>query len=212
MKTLVIISTGRCGTKRISEILRTALKESGIEVSHQTGISRLANVSGNVMYYFGSFQSLKKYFFKKQLGENDVERILTDPLISMCIPDEVIRDEKNFILHVERPCDSFAKSMYGLTRKRAFSFIAHTFIPCWQIGIWPLENLLNPFILKRYARTCRKKNAFFEKHYASSSNYRKVEMKEVFSENFLKNLVLEIFGQEIVISETDLKQKSNQST
>jgi flavodoxin len=53
-KILIFVSTGRCGTKRIAEILKEKLPEDKFAVQHQMNISRIANILGNLMYYLVS--------------------------------------------------------------------------------------------------------------------------------------------------------------
>ena len=48
MRKLIFVSTGRCGTKRIYELLSQYLMKN-VSVVHQMNFSRLANVLGTIM-------------------------------------------------------------------------------------------------------------------------------------------------------------------
>lgn len=212
MKQLYFVSTGRCGTKRIAEILKNHLPAEDFVVQHQMDISRLANVLGNLMYYFGEWDWLKrklyhhierKYIHKKHF-------ISCDPLISMILPKKVISDPNICIVHIIRDQEEFAHSFYNFTRKKLPSFIAHNFIPFWQIGVWPLENVLNNKIKDKYKKVWQKKNDWFKYKYYSQ-NYISINFNKLFIDNTLNSLTYNCFDQSINIVENELIIKTNQS-
>lgn len=211
MKKLILISTGRCGTKRISEILRSLLVDFEIEVSHQRPLSRLCNVLGNLMYYTGNMEFLKRILFKIQLKTGKGGAVFCDPLTAMCLPKNIVENPDVFLLHVTRNDHEFAQSMFRLTRKRFASMFAHNFIPWWQPSVWPLENLFNPNIIKKYERVSQLKNSYFE-GLSVNPNYRKVTMQTCFEDGFLNELIKEVFELEIKVDRSILNIKSNQST
>ncbi|MCP4669695.1 MAG: hypothetical protein GY857_00185, partial [Desulfobacula sp.] len=61
MKKIIFVSTGRCGTKRIFEILKD--KSLNFECIHQIPLSRPANVIGNMMFVLGSWELVKQKIY-----------------------------------------------------------------------------------------------------------------------------------------------------
>lgn len=161
------------------------------------------------MYYFGSNDWLKKWIYSKVLSTETKGLIITDPLLSMCIPRDIFNSNEVLILHVYREEDSFAKSMYNLTRRRVFSFIAHNFVPFWQISLWPLQNLINPNILKQYKLIGNKKNAWLKAQFGHLRNYKTISMEEVFMTDYIEQILSGHFNVEVKIEKAQLKIKSN---
>ena len=127
---IIFVSTGRCGTTRIAEILKTNLPENCIVV-HQTAFSQLANVVGNIQYHLPVGDAIGKFLYNKMFSSLWTEFtnfISLDPLSPMIVPLSVIKSEKTFIIHLIRDEEQFAQSMFRLTRKKRKSFIAHNFI------------------------------------------------------------------------------------
>jgi len=212
MKSLILVSTGRCGTKRISEMLTVLLKDKGIEVNHQRPFSRISNVLGNIMFYIGSIDLVKRLLFGIQFKRGKNGNIFTDPLTAMCLPGNIVADHEVHIIHIHRDDKAFAQSMYRLTRSRTASLFAHNFIPFWQPYLWPLENFINPNIRLKYEKMNQLKNKWFEARYKSNPNYRMVEMQTIFKEGFLNDLIKDIFELEINANQEILNIKSNQSS
>lgn len=214
MRQLYIVSTGRCGTKRMKEILETVLPADRFAVEHQMPPSRKANVLGNLMYYFGGGENLRERIIGGILdtfaGGRDF--VCTDPLISMVLPDRLVQDPDVMILHVVREKTSFARSFFQLSRSRARSFIAHNFIPFWQLSVWPLENLFRRHILKKYERVWELKNTWLQERYTQNPNYQRVDMRELFSEHFMEGIIHSHFGLDVVIPPDLLAVRSNQSS
>ena len=213
MKKLIFISTGRCGTTRISEILKDKLPNHKYAVVHQMKFSRLANVLGNIMYYWNDSNRMKKYLYtwiisKYQKGNLFIS---TDPLTSMIIPKEFIESSEVCLVHIVRDPDSFAKSMYSFSRCRLKSLIAHNIMPLWQPGIWPFENIVNKNILNKYREVANIKNEYFFAHYSRSMNYHQVKMSDLFLTNLLQEIVNKWFDESISITASDLNTKSNES-
>ncbi|PLX16888.1 MAG: hypothetical protein C0599_14465 [Salinivirgaceae bacterium] len=213
-KILIFVSTGRCGTTRLGEILREKLPADKYQVEHQVSISRLANVLGNLMYYIGNSERIKKWIFNKLLRKYAKGKhfISTDPLTAMVIPKEILNRKETYIIHVTREPKSFAKSFYNFSRGRALSFIAHNFVPLWQPTVWPLENIVNPKIQKKYERVNWLKNRWFEKQYSSLSNYHKIPFEEIFEGKLLQETVNKCLGENLTITDEDLGKKSNKSS
>jgi len=209
MKKVIFVSTGRCGTKRIFEILRG--KSENISVRHQMSVSRLANVLGNLIYFLGTGEQVKKKLYCSILKRHARRNcfVCTDPLVAMIIPESMIRDKDTMIIHITRPGKEFARSFFKISRTRVKSFIAHNFIPFWQINVYPLENLMNKRILQKYESVCAMKNQYFQKQYAQNPNYRQVNMSEVFSGSFLETTINDFLGEAICISREELAKKSN---
>jgi hypothetical protein len=209
MKRIIFVSTGRCGTKRIFEILKD--KDIDADVIHQLPYSRLANVIGNILYYTKDSQLIKKklflFLFKRYSSKKFF--ICSDPLTSMIIPDEIIKSPDTMIVHIVRDKKEFAESFFKISRQRAKSFIAHNFIPFWQIGIWPLENMLNKNIKKKYMTVCTKKNNFFKQRYSLNSSYLIIDMHILLKDNFLAKITNNFLKTEIKIKENEISIKSN---
>lgn len=210
MKKLLFVSTGRCGTKRVAQILRKYLPEE-FSVVHQMPLSRFANLVGNLSFYLGSSEKIKHQLYHSIISKFSSGKhfICTDPLTAMIIPKAYVESEEVCIVHIERNAAKFAHSFFRLTRRRASSFIAHNFIPFWQIGIWPLENCLNPNIQKKYEKLSELKNKFFKEAYSSNPNFKAAEISQIFSSNFLNDIIYDYFHYEVAIPESELKMKAN---
>lgn len=210
MKKLIFVSTGRCGTKRIAQILRKYLPEE-FAVVHQMPLSRLANFLGNIFFYTGPSEKIKQllYYLVTSKYSRGKHFICSDPLTSMIIPKKDVHSQDVCIVHIEREAQAFAESFFGLSRKRLTSFIAHNFIPFWQIGLWPLENCLNPKVKDKYMKIAEIKNNYFAQAYSSNPNYKKMEMETVFSPDFLNALIHDCFHYKAAIPAQELKIKIN---
>jgi len=212
MKKLIFVSAGRCGTTRITQILKEYLPVE-FSIQHQMPFSRLSNMIGNIFFYFGQSEKLKIKLYKFITSRYSQRKhfICTDPLTSMIIPREYVDSEDVYIVHIFREPKEFAESFFNFSRKKLKSYIAHNFIPFWQIGIWPLENLLNSNIKKKYKKVTELKNAYFTKNYSSNPNYLKIDMDKLFSTGIMSSLIENIFQYKIEIKDSDLKRKANES-
>lgn len=210
MKKLIFASTGRCGTKRIAQILGKYLPDE-FAVVHQMPFSRLANVIGNMLFYLGPSDKIKRLLYDFIISSYCREKhfICSDPLTAMLIPKDYINSVDVCLVHIERNPKDFANSFFKLSRKRMSSFIAHNFIPFWQIGIWPLENILNPRIKGKYLKIAKLKNNYFTETFSSNPNYKKIEMDQVFSSNFLNKIIREHFHYKADIPDHELQIKAN---
>jgi len=209
MKKIIFVSTGRCGTKRIFEILND--KSLNFECIHQISLSRLANVIGNIMFVFGSCEPLKRRIYNYVINKfsNKNNFICSDPLTAMIIPRQIIIDHNTMIVHILRPREDFAASFLKISRNRLKSFIAHNLIPFWQIGILPLENLLNKKIFFEYMKLCDTKNQYFVRQYSLNPNFKMVMMGDVFESTFIEDTINTFFNEDIEISKNELLKKSN---
>jgi hypothetical protein len=210
MKKLLFVSTGRCGTKRIAQILDKYLPEE-FTVVHQMPFSRLANLVGNIFFYLGSCEKIKNLFYTFMTSRYTRGKhfVCLDPLTAMIIPKDYIDSEDVCIVHVVRNAESFADSFFKLSRQRFNSFVAHNLIPFWQPALWPLENCLNPKIKKKYRKIADLKNKYFAETYSSNPNFKTIEMKTIFSSNFLNNLIDDYFHYNAAIPVHELKIKAN---
>lgn len=213
MKHLLFVSCGRCGTLRLSQILKKKLPTQKYAVVHQMRFSRLANVIGNFIYNTKGFEHLKEKLYLSIISRYRRGRhfINTDPLTAMIIPQRILKQPDTFIVHIQRDHDAFARSMLALTRKRLMSRIAHNLIPYWQPGLLPLENLLRGHVYRKYRQVSVVKNRFFSERYHILNNYFPVDMRELFSPNLLEVLVKETIGESIMISRKELSIKANAS-
>ncbi len=211
-KIVIFVSTGRCGTKRLYEILSEHLPDD-YAVVHQTFLSRLSNILGNIMFYTGSWEWLreklylaiiKKYAYKKHF-------VITDPLTSMVIPKSIVNRNNTYIVHIERNADDFAESFFNFSRKRVFSFIAHNFIPFWQLSVWPLENILNSDIKEKYIKISSLKNIYFKKMFYMQKKYNLIYFENLFLEETFVFFYEKIFNFEMNINKKELLLKSNET-
>lgn len=208
---MIFVSPGRCGTTRLAEILREKLPEDEFAVTHQMPFSRLANVVGNFMYYFGQSERIKEKLYNFIVSRHINERhfITTDPLTAMIIPRKWVESNNVCIVQITRDSEEFAESFYRFSRKKKKSFIAHNFIPFWQPSIMPMENLLSNHIKKKYEEVFYKKEFFFESIYSSNPNYLKVNMEKIFNSNFIEKLIETFFLRFIFIPKHILLIKRN---
>ena len=214
MKKLIFLSTGRCGTKRIAQILAEKLPGDRYAVVHQMKWSRLANVVGNLLYYFGNWEKLNEFLYSFVISGYECGKsfVSTDPLTAMVVPARYANSPDVCLVHILRENAAFADSMFSLSRSRWKSLIAHNFVPLWQPCIWPAENLLNKNIRKKYEKICALKNDFFKAKYSNSPYYHRVNMSDVFSTDILQQLTNEWFNEKIEIWPADLERKANEST
>jgi len=213
-KKLIFLSTGRCGTIRITQILREKLSPETFTVVHQMRFSRLANVVGNAMYYFGESPLIKRLLYSLITSryEHGKNFISTDPLTAMIVPDQYKSSAKVLFIHITRNDISFARSMVRFTKSRFKSFIAHAFIPLWQPGVWPLETFFNKNIIDKYTLVSSRKNMFFYERFGHYSNYLQLDMKTLFTTDALARIINRWFGVNITITKEDLKIKANESS
>jgi len=211
MKIIIIVSTGRCGTTRITEILSKYLPSSYAAI-HQGEISRLCNVLGTFMMKHGQVEWLKKLLFKSLLPKDLDGFVITDPLISLVIPKEYVLSRKVAILHLTRDGKDFGKSFYRFTRTKKKSFIAHNFIPFWQPEVFLFENMIKgEKMMSKYEQVAQKKNNYFQKIYAQNPFYKKLDMNVAFTTNELENFTNTFLKTSITIPLNEFTQKSNQS-
>jgi len=210
MKKLIFVSTGRCGTKKIAQILRKYLPEE-FAVVHQMPFSRFGNVVGNLFFYFGSPEKIKHLLYNFIVSKYCCGKhfICSDPLTSMVISKDYINSADVCIVHIERDPEAFADSFFRLSRRRINSFIAHNFIPFWQIGIWPLENCLNSKIKRKYMKLAEQKNKKFAEAYSGNPNYIRIDMAQIFNSDFLSHIIFKFFNYKIAIPAAELKIKAN---
>lgn len=213
MSKLIFVSTGRCGTRRLSEIFQAYLPKTQYSVVHQMKYSRLANVVGNVLYYTGEsiFVRERLYHFLIDRYDTTENFISTDPLSSMIIPEALVRSAEVSIIQIIRDRDEFAHSFFRWSRNNPKSFLAHNLIPCWQPGVYPLENAFSRSIIDKYKRLSDLKNQYFEERYSDNPHYRKFAMDELFTTSALNDLVQQFFHRDISVSEADLFIRSNAS-
>lgn len=212
MKKIIFISTGRCGTTRLAEILKEKLPQ--YTIVHQMRFSRIANITGNIMMHTGESDLLKKILYSfiiKKYYQEGKFFISTDPLTALIIPRKYYLSKDVCIIHIIRDAKSFAKSFFLFSRSRFKSFIAHNFFPFWQPGIWPLENILNRNILKKYEKVSKIKNNYFSLKYSINPNYQKITMDQLYNTTIIQDLINNLFNENIIISNTDLQRKANES-
>ncbi len=212
MKRIIFVSSGRCGTRRIYELLNNCLP-SNVAVVHQMRFSRLANILGTLMVTTKGkidFSKLYEPLTKRYYKGKDIF-ISTDPLSSMILPTEIISSQDTCIVHIVRLDHDFAKSIYTLSRNRIPSFVAHNLIPFWQPGIIPLENIFNKKIQGKYASANRLKNRYFEERYRTNPHYMKINHVDLFQPACLENIIDHFLGLKIFIPDSALARKSNES-
>jgi hypothetical protein len=166
------------------------------------------------MYYLGQSEAIKYFLYSKIISKYNKNKhfISTDPLTAMIIPKKILDLPNSYIIHIQRNHEEFAESIYNFSKKRAKSFIAHNFIPFWQLGIFPLENMLNPNIQIQYQRTSEIKNNFFLKQYSSHKNYYRIDMIDLFSSNNFEELIFKTLREPIHIPHEKLSIKANVSS
>lgn len=210
-KALIFVSPGRCGTKRIAELLKEKLPEKEFTVTHQMCFSRIANVVGNLFYYLGFSEKIKEFLYDLIVCSHTNREyfITSDPLTAMIIPKKWVENESVCIVQIIRNAEEFAESFFRLSRKSKKSFIAHNFIPFWQIDVFPLENLFNNKIIKKYRMISIKKEILFLKLYHSNPNFHKIHIDNIFKDNYLEDLISRHFDKSISITQRELSIKSN---
>ncbi len=210
---MIFVSPGRCGTTRIAEILREKLPQEEFAVTHQMPFSRLANVVGNLMYHFGQSEKIKEKLYNFILSRyvNGKHFIATDPLTAMIIPKRWVESENVCIVQITRDPEELAESFYRFSRKKMKSFIAHNFIPFWQPGVLPLQNLLGSGIKGKYKKVQKQKEVFFDTVYTGNPNYIKVDIHKLFVTDFIARLIHSFFYQSLEVKPGELSIKSNQS-
>jgi hypothetical protein len=112
-------------------------------------------------------------------------------------------------VHIVRDSGFFAESFFKLSSSRPGSFVAHNFIPLWQIGLLPVENILSQNILEKYKGIAEKKNNFFRKTYSCNPNFLQVGMSDIFETNALSKIIYNFFDYKMIIPEEELNIRSN---
>jgi len=210
---LYFVSTGRCGTTRLADILRKHLPED-FTVLHQERGSRFINLLGNLQYTLPAltvFFSALTHWHPAFSEKTPKPMICTDPLVSMAIPEQIHRDPGTAIIHLHRDEDAFARSMYNFTRTKTASFIAHNFIPLWQPHLYPCENLLSREIMKKYRMIHRVKSRYFRERYHQNIYYEEIPMQQLFSGTTLSDLISRLWHIKIDIPDRELSIRKNQS-
>ena len=210
MKSMVFVSTGRCGTVRLSQVLGQYLPDSFF-VAHQLPMSRLINMVGNLTYGWKTADRIRRQCYRWLLADCPTDRylVLTDPLSSMMIPDHWVYSNDVAIVHITREPMAFGRSIYRLSRSRWKSWIGHIMVPFWQPGLLPMENLIRSDIIKRYAHIGKWKNEYFEGRYENNPNYRKLDMTEIFGTDTVSQLIDDFFGFEMTIPFSEWSVKAN---
>jgi hypothetical protein len=123
-----------------------------------------------------------------------------------------VESENVCIVQITRDPEEFAESFYRFSRQNLKSFIAHNFIPLWQIGVLLLENIISSFkVKKKYAIIGQQKEKFFKMIYASNRNFVEKNMKELFQTDFIELLIEAFLSQSIRIKSDELQYKANKS-
>lgn len=210
-KALIFVSPGRCGTTRIADIFNEKLPSDKFAVTHQMSLSRVANILGNMMYYTRESEIVKEKIYEFLLHKyaNRKYFITSDPLTAMILPRRIINNDNVCIIQIIRDSESFSNSLFRLTRKNIKSFIAHNFIPFWQLYILPFENIFNYRLEYKYKKIAEIKNDFFYNKYSNNLYFMQMSMQEIFSTNFLSNIVSEFFGYNIDVDASELYKKVN---
>lgn len=209
---MLIVSTGRCGTVRLTEILQQYLSKD-FTVHHQLPVSRIANVIGNILYYTGNNNVITKWLYRHVLKSKTTPYYInTDPLAAMVIPQTLVEANNVAIIHIYRDKESFARSFFRFSRKRLFSFIAHNFIPFWQIHIFPLQNMLwGSKMIRRYEQVATTKNNWFIENYKSNPHFLSISMADIFSSGRIEAIINNFFGTSIKLDTNSLQIKANTS-
>ena len=212
MKTLIVVSTGRCGTTRLAEILSNYAPEN-FKVVHQVGISRMANILGNLMLIFGNSEFIKKTLINVVLPSGKQGFISTDPLFSLVLPKSLVFSNDVSIIHLTREKQEFGESFYRFSRKKKMSFIAHNFIPFWQPKVLLFENLIKGSkMIDKYAKVAAYKEKIFDKMYSDNPNYVKITMSDFFDQNRCNEIMSDFFTADFGIPAYEFETKANQST
>lgn len=214
-KILIFVSTGRCGTTKIAEMLGRLLGDKDFDVYHQIPGSRFYNILGNILVFLPKklTERVKEWAYSSILKtySHNKNFVISDPLTAMMIPLAMISNPNVSIVNIERKPESFAKSMFNFTRKKRNSFIAHNFFLFWQPLLWPLENMLSPRILKKYAKIARFKSEFFSSKYSSNENFSKWEFGKIFSSSLIEEKINSFYNLDVKINEETLKGVVNES-
>jgi hypothetical protein len=210
MKSMVFVSTGRCGTLRLSQILGQYLPDSFF-VAHQLPKSRLINIIGNLTYDWKTADRIRRQCFRWLLSDcpTDGYLVLTDPLSSMMIPDCWVYSSDVAIVHITREPLAFGRSIYRLSRSRWKSWIGHIIVPFWQPGLLPMENLIRNDIIQRYAHIGKWKNGYLEKRYGANPNYRKMKMADIFGTDIVSRLINDFFGFKMAVPDSEWSVRAN---
>lgn len=173
---LIVLSTGRTGTKFLSRIF-TSL---GIEdISHQGNFSRTMNIVGNIGLC-SVFEAPAKIVLQYLLNKTDRMRSTVDPLLS--IPHILLaNDHKQNItlkfLHIIRDPRDFATSFMNWRRGSLRRMFLHHCVPFWQPTPWCIGDIsLKPYLkISKFEHFCWiwafKNNLFFKKMANSGFQY-----------------------------------------
>lgn len=200
-RSVYFISTGRCGTTRLAELLRETLDPSEFTVTWQMRGSHVANVVGNILFALGIEEGPRGWVHRRVVAPHQTTPffITTDPLTTMVVPRALIDDPNVMIVHVVRDQAGFARSFLRMTRGRWQSWVAHNLVPFWQPGLWPFQNAVSPRIEQVYQRIWETKNTYFEQRYGSNPNYRRISMDDLYDAPTMSGLLSDFFDRPIHI-------------
>ncbi|WP_320045058.1 sulfotransferase domain-containing protein [uncultured Desulfobacter sp.] len=181
---LIVLSTGRTGTKFLSQLF-TAIGLG--HISHQGKFSRTANIVGNLGLCPG-FQEWSKILLKNMLTRVDRIGPTADPLLSIAhilLLDQNKKSSRPKILHVVRDPRNFVTSFMNWRKQRLRRMVLHHLIPFWQPNPCNMENsggFGSYFNMSKFEHFCwiwTFKNSLFEKkvkEYRVESFFLKFEL------------------------------------
>ncbi|MFW5895334.1 MAG: hypothetical protein ACOCT9_01190 [archaeon] len=201
-KVILIISTGRTGTKSLAGFFDKHF--DNLKSYHQPRLSRRINVLSN-MYISGiipesifkkAINSLKKDIIVNSEQEYYVEAN-TMNYISADVLKE-IKGKKVYIIHVIRDPRDFVRSYINWKHMRIQSYIANSVLPFWHPSGFLLDDysLLEWLKLDEFEKNCwywKEENKIMLDLYSDYEYFKSVRFEDIFladdKERFLKELV-----------------------
>jgi len=211
---LIILSTGRTGTKYLSNILSVQFH---IDIQHQGQYSRIINILGNLGLCF-AFEALSKAVISYIMNITDrMNKSTADPLLS--VPHTLIKSSnleisKLKILHILRDPRDFVTSFMNWRRQKLRRMFLHHCVPLWQPNPWftGSVNFKTYIKMSKFEHFCwiwAFKNNLFETRWAKSkSNYIRFRMEDLINNN--KNCISE-FASFLDLSRPKLIEFINKS-
>jgi hypothetical protein len=210
-KAFYILSTGRCGTTFLSEMI--ALNDPGLGKLHQLPDSKWLNVRANIAL---ANKRIRKTFVSSLSRKYDhvLPSSTTDPLRSLAytfylrhLADKHPKLKENiFIIHLVRDPRNFVSSFMNWKNRKLSGKIAHHLTPFWM----PEPPMIKKCSMSKFEHFCwiwERKNRLFYEEFAWFQGYHRFKMEDLYpGSEKLQHLLQLLLEKEEVITQTDKHQ------
>ena len=183
-KEIIVLSTGRTGTKFLSQLLSDQINDQSL---HQGRYSRTLNILGNVGLCLG-FEESVKWVLCRILKRTDRMGSTVDPLLSVPLTlifssQQKLKQHK--ILHIVRDPRDFTFSFMNWRRQKMRRMFLHHCVPLWQPNPWVTReaSLATYLKMSKFEHFCwiwTYKNQLYEKRFRDiGTEYLRIRFEDV---------------------------------